>query len=193
MSAAAKTQVRMTVDEFLNWEPGDGFRWQLIDGEPRCMSPSSRTHGSIQARLGQLIGNHLEAKGGKCSVIAEPGVIPRLMSKYNMRIPDLAVTCTPYETEEAALADPVLVIEILSPSNHADTWANVWAYTTVPSVQEILVVRTDKIGAELLRRMPGGTWPDRPEVLDGGELTLESIGFEVPLPELYRTTRLARR
>ena len=48
------------------------------------------------------------------------------------------------------------------------------------------------IGADLLRRNPDGTWPDRPLSLDDGELTLESLGFTVPLQELYRTTRLAR-
>ena len=33
MVALAKTPVRMSVAEFLNWNPGDGRRWQLIDGE----------------------------------------------------------------------------------------------------------------------------------------------------------------
>jgi Uma2 family endonuclease len=100
----------------------------------------------------------------------------------------LAVTCAPYQTEEAVLTDPVLLIEILSPSNQAKTWTNIWAYTSIPSVQEILVLRADRIGAELLRRSPQGEWPARPAVV--GELMLESIGFRVNLTELYRGTRL---
>ncbi len=190
MSAAAKLPVRMTVGEFLNWDPGDGL-WQLVDGEPRCMAPSNRTHGSLQARLAQLLGNHLDAQGGACFVVTEPGIVPHLMSKHNIRIPGLAVTCTPYEREETTLPNPVLVVEILSPSNPADTWANVWAHTTIPSVQEILIVRSDAIGAELLRRHPGRQWPDLPEPIDAGDLTLESVNFTVPLADLYRTTRLA--
>jgi Uma2 family endonuclease len=37
------------------------------------------------------------------------------------------------------LAEPIVVIEILSPSNANDTWGNVVLYTTIPSVREILV------------------------------------------------------
>jgi Uma2 family endonuclease len=121
---------------------------------------------------------------------AAPGVIPHVQASTNVRIPYLAVTCSGYDTEESALADPVLLIEILSPSNQAETWANVWAYTTIPSVREILVLKTASIGAELLRRNPDGSWPSQPLSI-AGDLTLESICFCVPLAAVYRTTRLA--
>ena len=109
-----------------------------------------------------------------------------------MRVPDLGVTCTPYETEQAALPEPVLVVEILAPSNQAKTWTNVWAYTSIPSLQEICA-RSDRIAAELLRRLPDGQWPERPLSISGGELVLDSIGFRVPLAEVYAGTRLAGR
>jgi Uma2 family endonuclease len=118
-------------------------------------------------------------------------VIPRVQSETNFRIPDLAVACSGYDVEESALADPVLVIEILSPSNQAETWANVWAYTTIPSVQEILVLKTASIGAELLRRNEDGSWPSQPLPIETGYLTLKSIGMRIPLAAAYRTTRLA--
>jgi Uma2 family endonuclease len=105
----------------------------------------------------------------------------------------LAVTCTDYQDEEAALTDPVLIVEILSPSNQAETWSNVWTYTTIPSVQEILVLFSIKIGADLLRRRKDGSWPEEPERITDGDLILESIGFRTPLAEVYRTTRLRRR
>ena len=192
MVAVARIPVRMSVEEFLDWEPGDGQMWQLVDGEPQAMSPTKRTHGALQNELGSLIRNHLLAEGGTCSVIVAPGIIPRVQASHNFRIPDLAVTCTDYEVEEAALTDPVLVIEILSPSNQAETWANVWTYTTIPSVQEILVLRSITIRAELLRRREDGSWPQEPETITDGNLILESIGFRVPLTEIYRTTRLRR-
>ena len=195
MSAAVKASAspaRMTVDEFLNWESGDGLRWQLVDGEPRCMAPANRTHGSVQTRLAQLLSNRLEDQGGSCAVVTAPGIVPHMFSKYNMRVPDLAVTCSPYEFEESALTDPMLIIEILSPSNAGDTWANVWTYTTIPSMREILVVRTDVIGCELLRRRADNTWPSEPEAVVSGDIVLESVGFRVPLVDIYRTTRLAR-
>jgi Uma2 family endonuclease len=117
------------------------------------MAPADRTHGILQGRLATLINNHLDREqrplptpgtpalaggrpgapplagkgrvGGLCSVVVEPGVVPRLLSEHNLRVPDLAVTCAPYETEEAVLVDPILLIEILSLSNEARTWTNI--------------------------------------------------------------------
>jgi len=91
-----------------------------------------------------------------------------------------------------ALTDPMLIAEILSPNNQAETWASVWAYTTIPSVQEILVLRTTTIRADLLRRGLDGTWPRQPDTITDGDLLLDSIGFRTPLADLYRSTRLRR-
>lgn len=103
------------------------------------------------------------------------------------------MTCTAYGEEEHALTNPVLFIEILSPGNRAETGTNVWAYTTIPSIKEILVLNSAKIGAELLRRASDGSWPHGPLSIETGELTLESIGFSMPLAAAYRTTRLAKK
>jgi Uma2 family endonuclease len=169
---------------------GRGSSW---DGEPQAMAPASRTHGALQNELGRLVANHLAERVGPCSTLANPGVVPRVQAEHNVRIPDLAVTCSDYESEEPVISDPVLIAEILSPTNAAETIANVWAYTTIPSVREIVVLRTVSIGAELLLRRVDGSWPRTPEAIETGNLVLESIGFEAPLAALYRTTRLARR
>jgi Uma2 family endonuclease len=192
MIAAVKIPMRMSVAEFLDWDSEDGRIWQLVDGEPQEMAPAKRTHGALQGELVRLIGNHLVDRRSPCSVIVTPGIIPRVHADYNFRIPDVAVTCSGYETEEAALADPVLVVEMLSPSNQAETWANIWTYTTIPSVQEILVLHSTRIRAELLRRGPDSMWPEHPEPVESGILTLNSIAFQVELAAIYRTTRLSR-
>ena len=190
MVALAKIPVRMTVAEFLKWDAQDDFRYELVDGEPRAMAPASTVHGFLKNELGALIRNHLREKASGCEVVANPGIVPRLLSEHNVRIPDLAVTCSPLAAGQATLPDPVLVIEILSPSNQAKTWTNVWAYTSIPSVQEILVLRADRIAADLLRRSPQGEWPERPTVLADGDLVLESIDFRVALAVLYTRTGL---
>lgn len=192
MVALPKIPAFMTVSEFLAWDSPGPARWQLVEGEPQAMAPASRSHNSIQAELGRLVGNALLDRGSPCTVVPTPGLIPRVRSTTNFRIPDLVVTCSGYTTEEHAIGDPVLIVEILSPSNKAETWTNVWAYVTIPSVQEILIVKSTEIGAELLRRGPDGSWPPEPEAIEADEtLVLESI-FSCPLRALYRTTRLAR-
>jgi Uma2 family endonuclease len=135
------------VDEFIAW--ASNGRWQLIDGEPRAMAPASATHGIIQARLAHLLNQHLDAGGSACIAVTEPAITPRVRARSNLRVPDLAVTCSPVEAGQIALPDPVLVVEILSPTNEAETWENVWTYVTIPSVQEVLVLRSAWMAADL--------------------------------------------
>ena len=182
----------MTVAEFLAWDAPGETRWQLFDGQPAAMAPASRTHGTLQLELGRLIGNHLASAGNTCTIIAAPGIVPRVRADENFRIPDLAVTCTRYDTEEYDVSNPVLIVEILSPSNRADTWRNVWAFTTIPTLREILILSSTAVRAELLRRGADGSWPASSTVIEDGDLVLESVGLTVPLPSVYRTTRLAR-
>lgn len=193
MSAALhRPPARMTVAEFLAWDPGDqsGRRWQLVDGEPVATAPASENHGAIQSELVRLLGNHLLDRGSHCRVVTEPGIIPRLRAGENWRIPDLGVTRS-QPRGGLEMAEPVLLVEILSPNNYLATRANVWTYTTLPTVQDILVLHSTRIEAELLCRGPDGTWPEQPAIVHDGEvLGLGSIDFAVPLRALYRTTSL---
>ncbi len=182
----------MSVAEFLAWDAPEVGRWELVDGVPVAMAPTSRTHGALQLELGGLIRNHLADAGSLCTVVAAPGIVPRVLANENFRVPELAVTGTRYEAEEYDVSDPVLIVEILSPSNRAQTWRNVWSYTTIPSLREILILSSTAIRAELLRRGEDGSWPAAPALIEDGALTLDSIGFTVPLAAIYRTTRLAR-
>lgn len=195
MNAALRRPVpeTMTAADFLAW-PGDGTgrKYQLVDGELRAMAPASGTHGTIQLQLGRLIGNHLDSGGGRCRPVAAPGVLVRVRADSNVRVPDLGVTCAPDAPGQQTLPDPILLIEILSPGNAADTWDNVWAYTTIPTVREIVVVHSTRVMAEVLRRGTDGHWPEQPaDVGSDGRLRLDTIAFDCSLREVYAQTHLA--
>jgi Uma2 family endonuclease len=195
MSALRKRLPReLTVEEFLGWEgDGTGRLHELVDGRVRAMAPATPTHGLIQAEVARRLGNHLLERPGGCNVVEAAGVVPRVRADINLRIPDLAVTCTPDQEGQRTLAEPRLLVEILSPTNRRETWQAVWAYTTIPSLQEIVVIESMRVQAHLLRRQPDASWPERPEEIGpGGTLRLASIGFACALHELYRTTRFAQ-
>ena len=85
-----------------------------------------------------------------------------------------------------------MLIEILSPTNVSKTRANVRDYTTISTVAEIVVLRSTAVAAEILRRAPDGAWREHPDIIAADdELRLDSIGFAVPLREVYRTSGLA--
>ena len=150
--------------------------WQLVDGVPVAMAPATETHAALQGEIGRVIGNHLLDTRNHCRLLSQPGVVPRIGAGRNFRIPDLGVTCAP-PSRGLTVADPVLLIEILSPSNEHETRANIWAYA-IPSVQEILAVHSTRVEAELLRRLPDSAWPDIPVILRGNDTRANaSIGF----------------
>jgi Uma2 family endonuclease len=191
--ALRKLPRTMTVAEFLDW-PGDGSgrTFQLVDGELRPMSPGSATHGTIQANLCWLIRSALAASGSGYRIVTEPGVITRTRPDKNMRVPDLGITQTADAPGQQAMPDPIALVEVLSPGNAADTWDNVWAYTTIPSVREIAVVHSTRVLAELLHRGADGHWPQTPEQIGAdATLRLESIAVAFRLREAYAQTHLA--
>jgi Uma2 family endonuclease len=181
----------MSVEVFLVWDSADGRRYELVDGEPRAMAPANMIHGLLQGRLFRLIETSLLQRGSHCLVFVNPGVVPRVMSAHNFRVPDIGVTCAPLQPGQVMMTDPVLLAEVLSPSNRADTWSNVWSYTGIPGLQEILVLHTSRVMVELLRRDSDGQWPEEPARYEKGDVDLTSIGFMLNLVELYLGTGLA--
>jgi Uma2 family endonuclease len=182
----------MTVTEFLSWDHADPVSgsWQLIDGGPMAMAPGSETRAALQGEIGALLRNHLISNGSPCRLLSQPGIVPRVRANRNFRIPDLAITCAP-PALGLMVPDPILLIEILSPGNEAQTRANIWAYTTIPTVREILAVHSTRIEAELLRRNADESWPEEPDILTASDtLSLSGIGFAIELAALYRSTAL---
>lgn len=181
------------VPAFLDWLPFAPIgRWELFDGQARCMSPASPTHGAIQATTIGLIGNQLTANGSDHRVLAVAPIVPHIESDGNLRVPDILVTCTPDKRGQKVVTDPVLIIEILSPSNAARTHANVWTYTSIPSVREILVLQSDKVAAKLFRRDDAGQWSSPAKrITKSGKLVLKSIDLTVPLLAFSAQTWMA--
>jgi Uma2 family endonuclease len=113
MSAANQLPFLMTAAVFLDWDTPDGSdRWELVDGIPRAVAPPSVRHGRIHGETGRLIGNHLAEQRPEYRISIGAGLRP---NDYNVRIPDITVSCWPL-VDDRLLAEPIVVVEILSPS-----------------------------------------------------------------------------
>src|SRR5687768_10646063 len=103
-------------------------------------APATQAHGELAARLTIQIGSRLRPP---CRVISEAGIaIPDRADSYY--IADLAVTCASREAGRRMVAEPVLILEVLSPStSQVDRWRKVADYRALASVKEILVLFSD--------------------------------------------------
>jgi Uma2 family endonuclease len=168
-----------TLDEFLAFDDGTDKRYELFDGQIVAMAPASDVHGALVMRIGRQIGNALRPG---CEVIAEAGIVPpeRTNSWYQA---DLVVTCAGL-TGQQFIAEPILIVEVLSPSTAAtDRERKLPDYRTIPSLQDILVVSSIEPRIEHFRREQGG-WKIH-DLRGRGTLRLEAVDLIIDLRELY--------
>lgn len=182
----------MTLDEFLAWDGGGHVgKLELWHGLVRAMAPASAVHAMIQLNLARVIGNHLRAHQRQCRAGTEAPIVPPMGKRRNARAPDLSVTRKP-PTAEGTFEDPILIIEILSPSNENETWASIESLLGLSSLKEVFVVQSTSIEVELFCRDESGGWPRQGVVSGpGGIIRLASIGLDLPVAEIYEGTHLA--
>ena len=179
----------MTLDDFLRWDDGTETHYELIGGFVVAMAPPAEAHRILAMRLGSRIDAALSTRR-PCNAQIEAGVIrPDRADTYFEA--DIAATCAANQPGRQAVSDPFLIVEILSPSSDRhDRRVKLPVYRQIETVQEIVLIASDGLYAELHRRA-GGQWIT--EILRGGEgvLALTSAGIEIPMSDLYEGIALA--
>ena len=142
-----------TLEEFLAFDDGTDTSYQLFEGRIVAMNPPLVGHAALVGRLIRIIGNQLKRP---CEVYAEAGVIPinRRHSWYKV---DLIVTCVPGNYKDQFIAEPALVVEVLSPSTSAtDFNRKLPDYQQMPSMRDLLLVSSMERLIRHWRREPNG-------------------------------------
>ncbi|NBC31748.1 MAG: hypothetical protein GVY13_03625 [Alphaproteobacteria bacterium] len=174
----------MTIEEFFDWCPKDDRHWQLIDGQPVAMAPASQAHAILGGTLAGLLARGLNPNG-ECSVRINSGVIPSDRPECWFEA-DLVVSCAPHRPGQRHAPEPVLIVEILSPSTEReDRTVKLPAYRRMPSVGEILLVDQQQPRIELHRRTGDAAWSVT--ILEGmmAHLSLTSLALETDLAAVY--------
>ena len=183
MATRLEARSPKTVTEFLERDDGTDTRYELVDGEIVAMNPPLAPH----ARLVTVIGVALERRLPRgCGTYTGGGTV-LAGDDRNYRIPDLAVSCTP--STEHWLARPQLVVEILSRSTHKyDMTGKLAFYRSIPSIDEILLVRFDERWCELWKRV-GENWSIE-DYIGSAALPLRITTEPLPLDEIYAPLEL---
>lgn len=177
----------MTVEEFLDWDDGTDRRYELVDGIVRMMVTPLDNHGTIVANITIAIGRHLRPE---CRVVTESGLVPKNRSRSYYEA-DLSVTCAPpVPGGTRPVPDPLVVIEVLSPSTEKfDRDRKALDYRSLPSVEEIVLVSTSVRRVEIWRRV-GERWIGI-DFIGDAVARFECLGIDVPLADIYRNVAFA--
>jgi len=96
------------------------------------------------------------------------------------------VSCDPQDfNARKFIQKPKLIAEVLSPGTSAkDRGEKFTDYLTIPTLQEYILIDSEKISVECYSRGEGRMWLYYPYQA-GDSITLSSIKFEFPIELLY--------
>jgi Uma2 family endonuclease len=94
------------------------------------------------------------------------------------------VSCTPLATDVPTIPQPIVVIEVLSPSTaEHDRGGKLYDYRRIASVQEIALVASEQRHVEVWRRR-GAKW-EVEDLIGDAALELDTGGNTVPFATIY--------
>jgi Uma2 family endonuclease len=177
---AQAAEKRWTIEEFLARDDGTDRRYELVGGQIIAMAPPSEAHAAIVVNLGAELRSRLKSP---CRALGEAGVrLPDRNDTYYQV--DLAVTWAPPDSARHHVVDPVLLVEVLSPSTAVhDRGRKVEDYSRLPSVEEILLVSSEERRVRYWRR-DGSRWIVE-DLIGEAELRLEAVPAPIPLASIY--------
>jgi Uma2 family endonuclease len=165
----------MDVEAFLAWANGRDGRWELRDGQPILMAPERALHAltkfAAQATLGAAIkGAHLP-----CRMFPD-GMTVRITASSAFE-PDALVVCPAPPDDAIEIPNPVVVVEVLSPSTAADDHGpKLDGYFSIPSIEHYLILDADRRVMIWHKRGRDGAIETR--ILREGTLRLDPPGLE---------------
>ncbi|MBX3471533.1 MAG: Uma2 family endonuclease [Planctomycetes bacterium] len=151
----ASPQVRYTYEDYRQL-PGDGQRYEVLDGE-LIVSPSpSRRHQELSKRLQYQLYRHVEVEHRLGEVFNAPFDV--ILSEDNVVQPDLLFVATSrlaVFSERGLEGAPDLVVEILSPSTRARDCGRKREVYARFGVRELWLVDPERDAVDVFERVAG--------------------------------------
>ena len=174
-----------TDEEYLAFEREAEEKHELIDGEIVAMAGASREHNLISGNI--FAGIHFRLRESACETYMNDMRLRMRKGRYSY--PDVIVVCDEpqfADDEFDVLLNPTVVVEVLSKSTRfKDKTEKLTTYQKMESVQECLLVEQEFPRIEQYIKQTPKQWLLRIyEELDE-IVSLESIGCEIPLSEIY--------
>lgn len=181
---ASAAEKLMSLDEFLAWEREQPDRHEFDGFVITAMTGASLPHVVITMNIAFALRQALRGSG--CRPFAKDA---KVLAGSAVRYPDIAVSCRPYQETDDVVPEPVLIVEVLSPTTERiDRGRKKFDYFGTPSVRQYAIVEQDERRVDLYTRTDLG-WINQ-VVTGSAVLDLSSVGVELPLDAVYEDTEL---
>jgi len=176
---------KVTAEDLLQM-PDDGFRYELVRGEIRKMTPAGSKHGRIAVRFAWRLAQHVEANDLGVVYAAETGFL-LASDPDTVRAPDVAFVRQERikevgDEEGYWPGAPDLAVEVISPNdNYAEVEEKVSDWLQA-GTRMVVVVNPRPRTATVYRSLSDIRVLTEDEVLNGGDVV---PGWEVLVKDLF--------
>lgn len=170
-----------TVSAFEAWHARQPERWEFVEGWPRLMAPASMVHSVIERNVIRALDAALAGSG--CEALVDG---PQILTDEISAIPDVVVTCAPLDRSTPVIAEPAIIVEVMSPSSEADDTGRKWlGYRKISGLRHYLVLSQEQRVVQIHSRA-GDVWRER--FVSEGWLELDDPPLRLDVEVLYAAT-----
>ncbi len=175
---------RMSREAYRQWaELQPSGRFERVEGVVVRIAAERLSHAKRKARVWRVLSQAVEAAALPCEVY--PDGVPVEVDDNDFE-PDALVRCgEPLPGDGVAVPDPVIVVEVLSPSTRqVDLTRKLVGYFRVLSVRHYLIFWADRPQVIHHRRRPDGEGIDT-LIVTAGEIRLDPPGVRITVEAVY--------
>jgi Uma2 family endonuclease len=173
----------MTAEDYLEWEAAQNERHDFVDGEVYAMAGADERHVTAAMNMAFALRQHLT--GTPCrTFMADMKLRP--VGKSNFFYPDVLVTCSDVDRRNPLIKqEPVLIVEVLSPSTAAyDRGGKFAHYRRIAQLKEVVFIELDSRRIDVMRRGADGLFVLHP-FERGDDVRLDSVDLTLTEDQIF--------
>lgn len=181
----------ISIADYLAFEENSEFKHEFRDGEIVAKAGGSMSHGRVIRNTNNYLDN--STKNKNCETFnSEIKLYFEKLEEFCY--PDTYVVCGDLKTSEYdknSPTNPILVVEVLSPSTEAyDRGEKFRKYKTISTFKEYVLITPDKVCVETFYKQDEQTWIMNTYLDIEDNIQLRSIGLAISVKEIYRNVDL---
>ncbi len=182
MDSALTRPAPISIHDYLDGENLTDIKHEYLDGEVLAMGGASAMHGLVAGALYASILPHARRKACQLFMADMKLRVDHAGQTY-FYYPDLLLACDPQDRDPYYRSRPRLLVEVLSPTTERiDRREKLFAYQTIPSLREYLLVDPERRCVEIYRFSQSVQHETHTE----GSFRLDCLGAVIPIEEVYR-------
>jgi Uma2 family endonuclease len=185
---AEPDRLMMSVEDYLTLDRTSvEARYEYLDGYVYMLAGGTADHSSISINLTSLLHNLL--RSSHCRVYNSDLKVRLSQKRYVY--PDASVSCDQRDRGSTDTVQfPRLIVEVLSSSTEAYDRGRKFAYyRACPTIQEYVLIDTQRQGVEVYRRQSDTLWTLHP-CGPGDQVELASLSLSFSIAALYENVEL---